>query len=62
MIEVIKKGDGWTWHMICNQGRVLAYTDERWPSDIEAAAAAKRYRTTLWAIAEGIDNRQARAI
>lgn len=62
MIEVFPVGNRWTWTLICAAGRVLVYTPESWPSDGEAAAAAKAYRATFWALADQIDHRQARAI
>lgn len=62
MIEVVLIGNRWSWTMICPLGRVLAYTTESWPSISEAAEAAKAYRAALWAVADLIDHRQARAI
>lgn len=48
--------------MICAAGRVLVYTDESWPTDMEAADAAKSYRARFWAIACQIDHRMAACI
>lgn len=62
MIEVVRLADGWTWVMICALGRVLVYTAERWPRDIDAAEDARAYRAGFWAVADLIDHRQARAI
>lgn len=62
MIEVVKIGDRWTWTMICPAGRVLVYTPALFASDHEAAEAAKAYRTAIWALADRVDHRQARAI
>lgn len=62
MIEVVRTTEGWTWVMICAVGRVLAYPSEHWPTDGEAAEAARRYRAAFWAVADLIDHRQARAI
>lgn len=64
MIEVLwaDDGTGWTWTLICPAGRVLVYTSERYPSILAAGNAAKAYRASIWALADRIDHRQARAI
>ncbi|APZ81821.1 hypothetical protein vBEliSR6L_56 [Erythrobacter phage vB_EliS_R6L] len=62
MIELVAVGNRWTWTLICPLGRVLVYTPASWPSDLEAADAAKAYRAAFWALADQIDHRQARAI
>ena len=49
MIEVIPQGNRWAWRFICAAGRVLAYSLESFPTDVEAAADAKAYRTAHWA-------------
>lgn len=64
MIEVFwhDDGRGWAWKLICAVGRVLVYTDDRFPTILDAAEAAKAYRTAFWAVADLVDHRQARAI
>ena len=62
MIEVILEGNRWTWCLISAAGRVLVTTAERYPCNVSANAAAKRYRALFWQIADGIDHRQARCI
>lgn len=64
MIEVLwaDDGRGWTWVMICELGRVLVYTSDRFPTILDAAEAAKAYRTAIWAVAEVVDHRQARCV
>lgn len=62
MIELVLTGNRWTWTMISDAGRVLAYADASWPTDLEAAEAARRFRAGLWAVADSVDHRQARAI
>lgn len=60
MIEVQRIGGFWVWTLICAAGRVLAYSTEPFETSDAANAAAKRYRAALWAVADLIDNRQAR--
>lgn len=62
MIEVVRIGNRWTWVMLCALGRVLVTTDETFPTDVAANDAAKRYRSTFWAIADAVDYRMARCI
>lgn len=64
MIEVLwaDDGRGWTWTLICALGRVLVYTDQRYPTILDAAEGGKAYRVAFWAVADCVDHRQARAI
>lgn len=62
MIEVIPAGNRWTWRMIGADGAVLVYTGDSWPSDHDAFAAAKAYRTSFWAMACAIDHRMGACI
>lgn len=62
MIELVLTGNRWTWTMISDAGGVLAYAQDCWPTDLEAADAARAFRAALWAAAEATDHRQARAI
>lgn len=62
MIEVYLCGNRWAWALIGICGRRLVYNDQRFDSDLAAAAAAKAYRAAFWALADAIDHRQARAI
>ena len=62
MIEAFQTGNRWTWRLICALGRTLVYTSETFPTDMEAADQAKQYRTRFWAVADGVDHRQARCI
>ena len=62
MIEVIETAGGWTWRLICAAGRVLVYSGKTFATNFEAAYAAKAYRSGFWAVADGVDNRQARSI
>lgn len=62
MFEVIPHGNGWTWRMICAAGRVLVYCSEQWPTDFEAASAAKAWRAAFWDMAWGIDHRMGACI
>ena len=62
MIEVVPHGNGFTWRMISDAGRVLVEAGKMFPCDITAAQAAKSYRTTFWAIACQIDHRMAACI
>lgn len=57
MIEVHPTGNRWTWRMICAAGRTLVRAAETFVSDAEAFAAAKAYRATFWAVAQGVDHR-----
>ena len=57
MIEVVRHGNGWVWRFICAAGRVLAYSPESFPTDMEAAAHAKAYRAAFWAVACEVDHR-----
>ena len=47
---------------ICAAGRVLAYSLESFPTDLEAAAHAKAYRTAHWAYASTVDHRMGACI
>lgn len=62
MIEVFLKGNRWAWRMICDQGRVLAYSLETYRREGQAFAAAKDYRARFWAVASGVDHRMAACI
>lgn len=62
MIEVIPHGNGFTWHMICAAGRILAYSSESFPCIMSAAESAKRYRAAFLALADEIDHRMGRCI
>ena len=62
MIEVVQIGARWSWEMISASGRVMAYPLESWSSIQDAARAGQSYRAAIWARAEEIDHRQARAI
>lgn len=62
MFEVIPKGNGFTWQMICAAGRVLVYTSEVFPCTFSAAKAAKAYRQDIWGLGLTIDNRQGACI
>lgn len=62
MIEVVERGNGFAWHMICAAGRILAYSSESFPCITSAAAAAKAYRAAFWALADEIDHRMGRCI
>lgn len=62
MIEVVPHGNGWVWRFICEAGRVLAYSPESFPTDMEAAAHAKAYRTAFWAVACEVDHRMGACI
>lgn len=62
MFEVYLIGNRWTWQLISFCGRVLVYTPDTFESDMEAAAAAKAYRSTFWAIADQVDHRMARCV
>jgi hypothetical protein len=57
MIEVVEAADGWTWRMIGHDRAVLVYTVDRFGTDHEAFAAAKRYRAAFWSVAAEIDHR-----
>lgn len=59
MIEVLPQGNRWIWQMVCEKGRVLAYSQESYPCDMSAFKAAKEYRTTFWYHASQIDARMA---
>lgn len=62
MIEVVPRGNGFGWTMICTTGRVLAYTVETFPCVATAARAAKEYRAAFWGRACEIDHRMAACI
>lgn len=62
MIEVIPAGSRWTYHFICDAGRVLVYTAETFPCPASAFAAAKAYRSAFWAMADAVDYRMGRCI
>lgn len=62
VIEVIPHGNGFTWRMLCDAGRVLVYVTEQYPCIMSAANAAKAYRSGFWAVADRIDHRMARCI
>ena len=62
MIEVIENGNGWSWRMICDQGRILAYCNQVHGRISDAANAAKAYRTAFWAMACRVDHRMAACI
>lgn len=62
MIEVVWTDTGWTWTLISAAGRVLVYTNERYPSILDAAEGGKTCRIAFWAVADLVDHRQARAI
>ena len=62
MIEVFLTATGWAWHMICDQGRVLAYSLETYAREGQAFAAAKAYRTSFWRVASQHDHRMAACI
>jgi hypothetical protein len=57
LIEVIESGNGYVWRMICDAGRVLAYSLEQFPCVASAGEAAKAYRVAFWRIASQIDHR-----
>ena len=62
MIEVYRCGNAWAWRLIGVCGRALVWSDDRFDDDLEAAAAAKSYRSLFWRVADDIDHRQGRAI
>lgn len=57
MIEVIPQGNGWAWRFISAGGRVLVYSAESFPCNLQAAKAAKEFRTRNWAHAATVDHR-----
>jgi hypothetical protein len=62
VIEVIPHNEGWRWRWISALGRTLVETFDTHPCHFSAWNAAKLFRTTFWAISDGIDHRQARCI
>jgi len=62
MIEVVPMGNGWAWRFICAAGRVLAYSLETFPCNLQAAADAKAYRSAHWAHASTVDHRMGACI
>lgn len=62
MIEVYPHGNGWRWRMIGFDKRPLVYTDDTFPCDFSAFAAAKAYRTAFWAMACEVDHRMGACI
>ena len=55
-------GNGWAWRFICAAGRVLAYSLETFPCNLQAAADAKAYRSAHWAHASTVDHRMGACI
>lgn len=62
MIEVVENGNGYSWRMLCDRGRVLAYCDRVYASILAAADAAKAYRVAFWAYACRVDHRMGACI
>lgn len=64
MIEVVELPTGYRWHFICGSPtapRVLMQGTTDHPSDKAAWKEAAAVRARLWAIADAVDHRQARA-
>jgi len=62
VIEIVPRGNGFAWQMICAKGRVLAYALETFPCIISAEIAAKKYRSEFWAAAAAVDHRMGACI
>lgn len=61
MIEVRQEPGGWRWTFICTAGRALVWSPELYPTDHEAARAAKVYRREFFSVAIPVDGCGVRA-
>lgn len=55
--EVIPSGTGFTWRLIGACGRALVYSQDSYPSDFDAAQAAKDARAGFLGRALSVDGR-----
>jgi len=53
--EVIVTGAGFSWRIIGHCGRPLVCPADRYPSDFEAAAAARAWRNRFTELAKRVD-------